>query len=133
MQVKLDNIIFSSMHEAYKNYASPSDNIAISGSVADGATSNFSVSVPYTRGGTRADIYLKGNNKKIWANQGSALATGGPYQYVSTENADVLIEYTSSSIDVTITIFNGTGAPINLTAQTIEVTVVQYDAPITAI
>lgn len=134
MSTHLDKIIFSTLHEAYKNYATTLGSINISGSIPNGNTQNFSTTLSYARLGTRADIYLDGNSVKVLANASTTLFSGGPYQYISSENADVFVEYTSSSqITVTISIFNGTGGPITLTTQTISVSFVQYDAPITAI
>lgn len=132
--VRLDKVLFSTFHEAYKNYATMTDTFNVTAiGVGNGATQNYVVTIPYSRGGTRADIYLDGNSTKILANASTRLETNDPYQFTSTETASVLIEYTSSSIVVTLSIFNGTGGPITLTAQTITVQVVEYDAPITPI
>lgn len=131
--IRLDQIMFSTLHEAYKNYANKPGSLMISGNIADGATSTYSVTIPYTRGGTRADVYLDNNDTKILANSSSRLETGDPYQFISLETVSMLIQYTSSSIGLTLSVFNGTGAPITLIPQTIAVSVVEYDAPIISI
>lgn len=134
MSMRLDNVLFTTTHESYKNYASPSAPLAIPADVIpNGTGNNYSVLIPYARGGTRADTYLDGNSVKILANASTRLATGGPYQFKSTETASILVDYDDTNIAVTISIFNGTGGPITLTSQTITVSVVQYDAPITPI
>jgi hypothetical protein len=131
--VRLDRVLTSSFHEAYKNYLTTSGTINASGTVPNGSTVNFSTTINYTRGGTRADIYIDGNSVKALANAGGRLVSGGPYLFASTETASMLITYTTTAITVTLSVFNGTGSSLALTAQALVISVVQYDAPITAI
>lgn len=134
MGVRIDQITFSTLFESYKNYATPTGTLTIPAvAMADGATNNYSVTIPYARAGTRADIYLDGDSVKTLANASLALSTGGPYQFVEFETADIFTDYDTSSITVTISIFNGNGHVINLIGQTITVSAVQYDAPISGI
>jgi len=132
MGLRLDKVLFSTLHESYKNYDTVSGSIAISGSIANGATANFTAVLPYTRTGTRADVYLDGHSIKVLANAGDR-ATSDVYQFVSSETFATKVIYSTTDITVTISIFNGTGGSINLTSQTITVSAVLYDAPITAI
>lgn len=132
--VHLDKVLFSTLHEAYKNYSNQTGAITIpAGTMADGTTNNYSFVAPYSRGGTRADLYLEGNSVKILANTSTKLITGGPYQFKEFETASILIAYSSSNITITISIFNGNGHSITLISQSINVLAVEYDAPITAI
>jgi hypothetical protein len=130
--VRLDQVAFTTLFEAPRNYATPSVGITLSGVVANGATQNFVGTITYDRAGTRADLYLDGNGVKVMANAGTR-AAGDAYQYKSTETFSVLIEYSAGAITVTLSIFNGTGADITLTTQTITASAVQYDMPIGAL
>lgn len=127
--VRLDKIDFSTLFESPQNYDTPTYTINISGSIAAFGTQNFAVIIPYARSGTRADIYLDGNNVRTLANVGSR-AAADVYQAVSSETFSVLVAYSSSQITVTTIIFNGTGGPITLTTQAISVIAVLYDMPI---
>jgi hypothetical protein len=133
MGIKLDKVVHSTLHEAYKNYATSTGTIAVlADTIAAGATNNYSTSITYTRAGTIAHIFVENTTRKYLANGGSRIA-GAVYTPISTETASILVEYSASNITVTLSIFNGTGAPITLTAQNITATSVQYDAPIIAI
>jgi hypothetical protein len=96
-------------------------------------TRNYSIDITYNRGGTRADTYLIGNGVKILANANTRLIVGGPYQFKSVETASILLGYDSDSMTVLVSIFNNTGGNLTLIPQTITVSMVQYDAPITSI
>lgn len=133
MGVDLDKVVFSTLTDSYVNYANPSGTITIPAvGMADGTTNNYSVTVPYTRANSRADVYFLGNGLKVPAN-GGFRATNGTYTYTSSELANTYITYTSSSITVTISITNFTGGPITLIAQSIGVNVVAYDAPLSSL
>jgi hypothetical protein len=132
MPIRIDKVIFSTLHESYKNYDTVSSTISISGTVANGATANFTATLAYARTGTRADVYLDGHSTKVLANAGDR-ATSDVYQFISSETFATRVVYSITDITVTISIFNGTGGPISLTSQTIVVSAVLYDAPITAI
>lgn len=132
MSIRLDDVIFSTLHEPPRNYGEKSANANISGNIGSLGVADFIVTIPYERAGTRADIYLIGNGSKVLANGGSR-AAGAVYQSVSMEIFSVLVTYTSSEIAVVLSIFNGTGGSISLIPQTIGVSAVLYDMPITAI
>jgi hypothetical protein len=127
--LRLDQVDFTTMFEAPQNYLTGTASLVISGNVTDGSTKNFSTTIPYTRSGTRADVYLDGNNTKVLANSGPD-NTSLVYTFVSSETIDVLVQYSTTDITILASIFNGTGAPITLTTQTITVSAVLYDAPI---
>jgi hypothetical protein len=131
--IRLDKVVRSTLHEAYRNYASPTGTITIpADTLPNGLTQNYETTINYTRAGTIAHIFAENDTKKYLANGGTRIS-GRVYTPVSTETASILVGYGSSSITATLSIFNGTGGPITLTAQTITITAVQYDAPITAI
>lgn len=132
MGIRLDRVIWSTKHEPPRNYSTPTSSINISGNVSSLTTENFVGNIPYTRSGTRADVYLDGNSLKVLANAGSR-ATSDVYQFAGTETFSSLVAYSSSSITVTLSIFNGTGSPIALTPQTIVASAVLYDMPIGSI
>lgn len=127
--IRLDKVDFSTLHEAPQNYLTPTSPIVISGNVASGATQSFTATIPYSRSGTRADVYLDGNSVRVMANAGSR-AAGDAYQFNSTETFSVLVSYSTTTVTVTLSIFNGTGAPITLNTQTITASTVLYDMPI---
>lgn len=128
--IRLDQVTFSTLHETPKNYDTLTGDIAVSGTVADGATSLFTATFPYSRAGTRADVYLDGNDKRVSASSG-ARAAGAVYSYSSTEDFSAFVSYSTTDITVTLSIFNGTGSPVTLNSQTITAIVVLIDAPIT--
>lgn len=133
MGIKLDKVVHSTQFEGFRNYQSPTGAISVPVvSLGSGSTVNYSTSIPYTRAGTVATIYVENATNKYLANAGTR-AAGAVYQFTSTETASILVNYYSDTIDVVLSIFNGTGGSINLIAQTITATTAQYDAPITAI
>lgn len=127
--IRIDQVDFTTLFEAPQNYDTIPKTINISGTVADVDVANFTAVIPYSRAGTRADIYLDGNNVKVLGNVG-ARAAGDVYQSVSSETFSVLIHYSSSDITVTLSVFNGTGGAITLVTQAITVSAVLYDMPI---
>lgn len=132
--IRLDKVIFSTFHEAYKNYHTATGSIAVvATSLANGATRTVTATIPYDRGGTRADVYVSGNGVKTIATGGPRAAGLAVYERTSTETASIFVRYTSTDVLVVLSIFNGTGGSITPIAQTIDVSVVQYEAPIAAI
>jgi len=126
--LRLDQIVHTSLVDTYLNYATQKTNIGISGLVTNGSTVNFTGTIPYSRSNTRADIYARNLNtgEKRPTSGGSSES---PYQYVSTETASVLVNYDGSNINITFSIFNGTGADITLITQVMEMTAVEYQVP----
>lgn len=132
--IRLDRIVFSTKHPAYINYETLTDDIVIATTaLADGASRTTSVVIPYTRGGTRADIYATRGTKKTPVTGGSRAAGEAIYNKTSTETVSISANYSSSNITVSVTVSNNSGASINPIAQTITISVVQYDAPISSI
>jgi hypothetical protein len=138
--IKPDAIVYSNLTEAYLNYATTPATIAITAAVVpDTGNAAFQGSITYTRAGTRADVYLQRTDTglKVPANAGKRISTLNPnyqvYQFRSTETVEVYIAYEATTITVTLNITNNTGASITLIPQNILMSVVQYDAPITAI
>ncbi len=141
MSIRLDQVDFSTLHESYKNYDTKTDALTLSADILpNGFTQNYPVngggvftpiSIPYDRAGTRADIYLDGKGFRVLANTGSR-ASGDVYQYKSSETFSTFVTYSASAITVWFSIFNGSGGSITLIPQTITVSAVLDDAPITA-
>lgn len=132
--MRIDKINFSSQYGSFLNYATISDDIVVTtASLANGATRNITVTIPYTRGGTVADIYATRASIKTFVSTGGRAAASAIYNFKSTETASFNILYSSSNITVTLSITNNSGSAINPNAQTIKISVVQYDAPIISI
>lgn len=130
--VKLDKVITSSLHESFKNYETSTDDIVVAAtSLANGASRTISVVIPYTRAGTTADIYATRGTTKTIVSGGGRSAASAVYSFISTETATLDAFYDASNITVSLTITNNTGGSITPTAQTITISVVQYDSPIT--
>lgn len=126
--LRLDKVLLTNLVDTYLNYGTLTSPIVISGSVADGATSTFSTPIAYTRDKTRADLYARNLTTDV-----KRPISGGyrqsPYTFVSTETASVSASYASDVITVTFSIFNGTGGPITLVTQTIEISAVLQEVP----
>jgi len=132
--VRIDKVIFSSQFGVFLNYKTASEDMTVSATpLANGATRTITVTIPYTREGTIADIYGTRSTVRTLLSTGGRAAARAIYSFKSTETATFNISYTSSNIVVNLVIFNGTGSAITPNAQTITVTAVQYDAPITSV
>ncbi len=130
-QIRLDKVQLTSLLEAYINYDTLVSNISISGSVANGATADFSTSIAYSETKTRADLYARNTT----TNTKRPIIGGirqSPYVPVSTETCSITATYSAGAISVNMAVFNGTGGLINLTPQTIEISAVLYKVPISA-
>lgn len=111
-------------------------NLNISGTITNGTTTNFSVSVPVVPSNTRCDIYginLNNGLKQQLSNSNFisndiAVSTGGIYQHKSTEFVQLMTSQ-GSNITVTVSVTNFTGSSITLVTQTIQIEVVQYAIP----
>lgn len=128
MGIRPDGISFLSTLPNYINFDDATGSIAISGAIADGASQIFSTTISTSRNNTRFDVYGVNQNtslKALFSNNTVPVI----YQFVSLEAVNSFIGYTSTSIVVNIEVRNNTGSPINLVAQTIAVTVVQYQIP----
>lgn len=125
-QLRLDKVSFTGLTDVFINYATPTSTITISGSVANGATENFSTTVAVDRSDSIADIYAENRNtgEKRILNAGSV---HNPYQFVSSETARHNITYSGGIITVTLSVFNGSGSLVNLTSQIWDITVVLYE------
>lgn len=136
MSIHPDRIQSSSQLPGYINIGTPTGDIVISGTVGVGATVNFSVVISTSVNNTRCDIYGKNttnSNKQLlstsnYVSNDVALA-GGIYIHKSTELAQLSLTQSSGSVTVQISIFNGTGASVTLTTQTITISVVEYQVP----
>lgn len=127
--LRLDKILFSSELPSYINTADSTANLTVSGSVANGATVNFTAVVTILSTTNRCDLYGTNQNtitKQLLSN------TGFPaiYQNKAGENAQQQILYGTGTITYILSIFNGTGSPITLTSQVIALEVIQYSLPI---
>lgn len=106
----------------------PTGTISISGTLANGATTDYSVTISTSLNNTRFDIYGVNQNtgiKQLYSN------TTFPVNYQNTggESATLLTTYSPTSMTVTIELFNGTGGLLNLTNQNIVITIVEYQIP----
>ena len=127
-RIKPDLIRLTSLLDTYLNYGTLVETVTISGSVADGATANFSVSFPYERSKTRADIYAKNLTTGI-KRPLSGGTRQGPYTFTSSEVFTQTASYNGNVLTVTFSVFNGTGGGITLVTQTMEVSAVLYEVP----
>lgn len=129
--IRIDRVIFSTLHEAYKNYETVTDTIVVAATaLADGASRTITVNIPYTRGGTRADTYATRGTLRTLVTSGSRSAASAIYNPISSETVAFGVSYSSSNIAVSFTITNNTGGSITPNAQSIVISVVKYEAPI---
>lgn len=132
MSIRPDGINFLS---ALPNYICltndsnvPTGTISISSTLANGATADYSVTIPTSLNNTRFDIYGTNQNtgiKQLYSNTTFPVN----YQNAGGEAATLLTTYGSTSMTVTIELFNGTGGLLNLTSQNIVITIVEYQIP----
>lgn len=128
MAIKPDNIQFLSTLPNYINFGDVSGNITFSGSIANGVSQTYSVTLTTSRDNTRFDVYGVNQNtlkKALFSNNADPLI----YQFVSSEATELIIAYAPTSMTITIEVTNNTGALINLIPQVIAVTIVQYKIP----
>lgn len=132
MKIRPDDISFLSTLPNYINLTfdngSPTGTINVSGNIPDLAVQDFSVTIPTSNLNTRFDVYGVNQNtgtKQLFSNTSFPVI----YQNAGGEVANVVTEYSPSSIKVTIELFNGTGAPIALVAQSIVVSIIEYQIP----
>lgn len=129
--IRLDRVIYSSLHPAFLNYADSTGSIVVEAtSLANGATRNISTNINFDRGSTVADIYATRGTIKTLITGGGRAAASVVYNFKSTETATFNTVYTTNGVTVTLSITNNTGGAITPNAQTIEIKLVQYDAPI---
>src|SRR5690554_156109 len=117
--LKPDMINMTSQVDTYLNYGNFFGDIVISGTVVNGATSVFSVTIDYSRGKTRADLYTK--NMTTLTKIPFKNPRGTAYTHNSSETATMFMNYANNQITATLSIFNGTGSSITLTPQTLRV------------
>lgn len=130
--VKLDKVKKTSLFESFKNYATTTGDIVVAAtSLANGASRTISVTIPYTRAGTIADIYATRSTVRTNVNTSPRAAASAVYSFASSETAELYATYSTTDITVSLVITNNTGGSITPTAQTLTISVVQYDAPIT--
>lgn len=133
--IRLDKTIQSSIHPVFINYKTSTGNIEVEAtSLANGASRTIQVVIPYSRGGTTADIYgTRDGAVSTLISTGGRAAASAIYSFKSSETATFGTAYTSTNITVSLTITNNTGGAITPNAQTIVISVVQYDAPIASL
>jgi hypothetical protein len=127
-ELKLDKVLMTSLVDGYINYDTLTTSIALSGNVPDFGTASFIGSIIYSRGKTRADLYVT----NLLTGVRRPLAGGfrqTPYQAISTETCEVYAEYSGLTISIEFFIQNNSGAPIAITPQTMEVSAVLYEVP----
>lgn len=129
MGIRPDGISFLSTLPNYINFDDATGSIAISGSIAGGGTTqNFSTTIATSRSNTRFDVFGINQNtnvKALLSNNADPLI----YQSAGGEVTELVITYGPTSMTVLIEVTNNTGSPINLIAQAIAITVVQYQIP----
>ena len=129
-----DNTYLASTLPTYVNPKTSTGTITISGVVTNNTTVNFSGSVTSSISSNtfRSDIYGTNNvtNTKVLLNTLLVMNTNtNGYSYVSSEFVQLEISYSGQTATVTYSVFNGTGANITLTTQTITLTLVEYQVP----
>ena len=129
-----DNTNLASTLPTFVNPTTSTATITISGTVNNRVTANFSASVTGNISAStfRADIYGTNNvtNTKVLLNTLLTMTTTvNGYSYVSSELCQIEISYSGQTATVTYSIFNGTGANITLTTQTITLTLAEYQVP----
>lgn len=132
MAIRPDNIGFLSTLPNYialtSDSANPTGTISISGTIADGTTTDYSTIITTSANNTRFDIFGTNQNtgiKQLYSNTTFPVN----YQNAGGEAAVLVASYSPGSMTVTIELFNGTGGPVILTSQNIVVTIVQYQIP----
>lgn len=134
MAVIPDNLILASELPTFINPITTAGTISINGTIANNATTNFSATLSTTISPNlfRSDIYGLNSitNTKILLNTLLVMerALNG-YSYKSTEFVTMNIKYSSSTVTITYSIFNGTGASVTLIPQTIALTLAEYQVP----
>lgn len=127
MQIRPDNVVLTTLLDTYLNYDTQTALLSISGTIPIGTT-NFSTTFSVARSDSIADVYARNLNtgNKMSLTAGSI---HNPYQEVSTETHPCSVTYSGSVLTVQYNIDNNTGAPLALTAQTHEITVVLNEVP----
>jgi len=125
--IRLDKVILSSLHEAFRNRERLTASIAISGSVPASSSVNFDTDFSILRNGGIAEVYYEktGGNPRRKGDSGIVL-----YDYSGSGTAQMFITNpTANTLRVRISVFNPSGSPINLTAQTYNITAYIFDTP----
>jgi hypothetical protein len=130
MGYRLDQIQFLSTLPQYINTGTASGVINISGAIANGATANFSVTIPLPAKNTFVDVFMTDNVTGLKTQLVSINSATLIYAYLASETVQVSLTYTRTSVQVTVSIFNGTGFTITgLIPQTITVECIEYNIP----
>ena len=126
--IRPDRIAFLSTLPNYINESEQTSNMAVSGTVAAAGTSSFQVVFTITANDTRNDVYAKNQNtgrKQLISNS----AVFDIFQFTGLESVQIVTAITSTTLAVTLTVTNNTGAPIVLTNQTFTISVLSYKIP----
>lgn len=138
--LKPDITNYSSLFESFGSHSINTVQVSISGTVADLSSTNFTgvVDLDAEEEGDRYDVYVSNvsNGRKTIMNGGQRFGSfENVYQF---KGAEVATRIYSQSRDVGnahllitlgVQIQNSSGAPIALTSQTLEFSVVSYKAP----
>lgn len=127
---RLDQIQFLSTLPQYINIGNQPGTISISGAVANGATVNFSTTVPILAKNTFADVFITGSVTAKKTQIVSQNSVSLVYSYLSSESVTCFLSFAPTQLTVTVSIYNGTGFNITgLVPQTISVECIQYNIP----
>lgn len=124
--LKLDKVILSSFHEAFRNRDRIPVPLTLSGSIPGGSSTNFSVDVPIERNQAVFEVYHErqgGYPRRIASNSNQMLDvtwTNNVYLFVTNPSANIL--------RITVNVDNP-GATASITTQTIDFTVYVFDTP----
>lgn len=129
-----DKLTLSSTLPTFVNPTTSAGSITLSGTVINGNTATFSTTLTTSIAGNlfRSDIYASNSleSTRTLINTLLAMTTDiKGYVYVSSESVQLELSYNGQNLTVTYSVFNGTGADITLTTQTISLECVQYQLP----
>lgn len=126
-RVRPDLIHMTSLFESFKNYQTSSAQIVVSGVVTP-AGRDYSATIPYTRTGSIADIYVskQGSNSKRPTNSSYELN-----EFVDANlQGNIYVLYSPGFITVNISIVNFDVVNHTPATQTFDIEAVIFDAPI---
>lgn len=124
--VKLDKIILSSLHAAFRNREKLVASVTLSGSIPDGGA-NFSTTLATSRNSSVTEIYYKRRDAYP-----SRKADSGVILFDATWDHSVYLrtEYIGANqLRIVITLDNPSGAAKTITTQTYDFTIYVFDTP----
>lgn len=127
--IKLDKVILSSFHEAFKNREKKTGSITLSGTIPAFDARLYTLDIPITRNQAVFEVYHKrqgsyprrlGNNTPLLVDV--TWGSGDVYLFSNNVSANLL------RLEIYVT---NSGVAANITTQTIDFTVYVFDTPFT--